>query len=96
VSLSTHHNTDRIILLTVDTVSYSYAKRCNGLQYLYPDTKLSREDLGIYFFNNKGSIIDYNNEDDWVDFTNFRNIKENLYESGKILTNYIYHKENEQ
>ncbi len=68
----------------------------NGLQYLYPDTKLSREDLGVYFFNNKGNIIDYNNEDDWVDFTNFRNVKENLYESGKILTNYIYRKENEQ
>jgi len=30
VSLSTHHNTDRIILLTVDTVSHSCAKRCNG------------------------------------------------------------------
>lgn len=67
----------------------------NGLQYLYPDTRLSREDLGVYFFNDKGKIIDYNNEDDWVDFTNFRNVKENLYESGKILTNYIYQKENE-
>ncbi|MEB3120364.1 MAG: AAA family ATPase [Snowella sp.] len=65
------------------------------LKYLYPDTKLSREDLGVYFFNDKGKIIDYNNEDDWVDFTNFRNVKENLYESGKILTNYIYQKENE-
>jgi hypothetical protein len=36
VSLSTHHNTDRIILLTVDTVSYSYAKRCNQLQIDIP------------------------------------------------------------
>ena len=65
------------------------------LKYLYPDTKLSRDDLGVYFFNDKGKIIDYNNEDNWVDFTNFRNVKENLYESGKILTNYIYHQENE-
>jgi hypothetical protein len=67
----------------------------NRLKYLYPDTKLSTEDLGVFFFNDKGKIIDYNNEDDWVDFTNFRNVKENLYESGKILTNYIYHQENE-
>ncbi len=85
-NLRQYYNDERIKEIIAD----------NGLQYLYPDTKLSREDLGIYFFNNKGSIIDYNNEDDWLDFTNFRNIKENLYESGKILTNYIYHKENEQ
>lgn len=67
----------------------------NRLKYLYPDTKLSTEDLGVYFFNDKGKIIDYNSEDYWVNFTNFRNVKEDLYESGKILTNYIYYQENE-
>ena len=67
----------------------------NQLKYLYPDTKLSTEDLGVYFFNDKGKIIDYNSEDYWVNFTNFRNVKEDLYESGKILTNYIYYQENE-
>jgi hypothetical protein len=67
----------------------------NRLKYLYPDTKLSTEDLGVYFFNDNGKIIDYNSEDYWVNFTNFRNVKEDLYESGKILTNYIYYKENE-
>jgi hypothetical protein len=67
----------------------------NRLKYLYPDTKLSTEDLGVYFFNDKGKIIDYNSDDYWINFTNFRNVKEDLYESGKILTNYIYYKENE-
>ena len=67
----------------------------NRLKYLYPDTKLSTEDLGVYFFNDKGKIIDYNSDDYWINFTNFRSVKEDLYESGKILTNYIYYKENE-
>ncbi|UXE60556.1 MAG: ATP-binding protein [Woronichinia naegeliana WA131] len=66
----------------------------NELQYLYPDTKLSREDLGVYFFTGD-EIISYDRGHYGIYFRNFKDTTISLKKSSETLTDYIYDKENE-
>jgi ABC-type multidrug transport system ATPase subunit len=67
----------------------------NELQYLYPDTKLSREDLGVYFFTGD-EIISYDRGHYGIYFKNFKEATNSLQKSARILTDFIYGKENEE
>ena len=67
----------------------------NGLQYLYPDTKLSREDFGVYFFTGD-EIISYDRGHYGIYFKNFKEATNSLQKSARILTDFIYGKENEE
>jgi AAA15 family ATPase/GTPase len=66
----------------------------NELQYLYPDTKLSRENLGVYFFTGD-EIISYDSGHYGVYFRNFKDTTISLKKSAEVLTDYIYDKEHE-
>jgi predicted ATP-dependent endonuclease of OLD family len=67
----------------------------NELQYLYPETKLSREDLGVYFFTGD-EIISYDRGHYGIYFRNFKEATNSLQKSARILTDFIYGKENEE
>jgi hypothetical protein len=67
----------------------------NDLQYLYLDTKLSREDLGVYFFTGD-EIISYDRGHYGIYFKNFKEATNSLQKSARILTDFIYGKENEE
>lgn len=67
----------------------------NELQYLYPDTKLSREDLGVYFFTGD-EIVSYDRGHYGIYFKNFKEATNSLQKSARILTDFIYDKENEE
>jgi predicted ATP-dependent endonuclease of OLD family len=67
----------------------------NELQYLYPDTKLSREDLGVYFFTGD-EIVSYDRGHYGIYFRNFKEATNSLQKSARILTDFIYGKENEE
>jgi hypothetical protein len=67
----------------------------NELQYLYPETKLSREDLGVYFFTGD-EIISYDRGHYGIYFKNFKEATNSLQKSARILTDFIYGKENEE
>ena len=65
----------------------------NGLKYVYTDNSISQDDIGVYFFDGS-RIIDYEADEYGVYFRNFREIIDSLDKTRKILTDYIYLKEN--
>ena len=64
----------------------------NNLKYVYTDNSISKDDIGVYFFDGN-RIIDYKADEYGVYFRNFREIINSLDKTGKILTDYIYLKE---
>ncbi len=66
----------------------------NNLKHIYNDNSISKDDIGVYFF--EGSrIIDYEADEYGVYFRNFREIIDSLDKTRKVLTDYIYLKETE-
>ncbi len=66
----------------------------NNLKYIYNDNSISKDDIGVYFF--EGSrIIDYEADEYGVYFRNFREVIDSLDKTRKVLTDYIYLKETE-
>lgn len=66
----------------------------NNLKYVYTDNSISKDDIGVYFFDGN-RIIDYEADEYGVYFRNFREIIDSLDKTRKILTDYIYLKETE-
>lgn len=66
----------------------------NELQYLNPNTFISPQNLGVYFF--EGSrIIDYTDENYAVHFRDFKQVTNAVEKAGNLLTDFIYLKERE-
>ncbi len=64
----------------------------HDLKYVNINGSLEQNEIGAYFFNGN-RIIDYKSNDYGVYFRNFSNINNNLAETLRILTDYIYIKE---
>ena len=60
-----------------------------NLQDFNPETSISEEELGVYFFSGS-KIIDYEAEEYGVYFRDFREVTEKVDRANKILTDYIY------
>jgi len=60
-----------------------------NLQDFNPETSISEEELGVYFFSGS-KIIDYEAEEYGVYFRDFREVTERVDRANKILTDYIY------
>ncbi|GGA47881.1 AAA family ATPase [Okeania sp. KiyG1] len=66
----------------------------NNLRYVYTDNSISKDEIGVYFFDGS-RIIDYEADEYGVYFRNFRDIIDSLDKTRKILTDYVYLKERE-
>jgi len=66
----------------------------NKLKYVNPSISISKEKVGVYFFTGD-KIIDYESSDYGIYFMNFREVENNLDNSLRILTDYIYLQEDE-
>ena len=60
----------------------------HDLKHIDPNTSISKDDVGVYFFNGK-KIIDYEANDYGVYFRDFRSVIESLDNSRRILNDYI-------
>ena len=60
-----------------------------NLKDFNPETSISEEELGVYFFSGS-KIIDYEAEEYGVYFRDFREVTERVDRANKILTDYIY------
>ena len=66
----------------------------NKLKYVDSSISISQDKVGVYFFTGD-RIIDYESSDDGIYFMNFREVENNLDNSLRILTDYIYLQEDE-
>ncbi|ALB41772.1 MULTISPECIES: AAA family ATPase [Nostocales] len=66
----------------------------NKLKYVDSSISISKEKVGVYFFTGD-RIIDYESSDYGIYFMNFREVENNLDNSLRILTDYIYLQEDE-
>ena len=66
----------------------------NKLKYVDSSISISKDKVGVYFFTGD-RIIDYESSDDGIYFRNFREVENNLDNSLRILTDYIYLQEDE-
>jgi predicted ATPase len=66
----------------------------NKLKYVDSSISISQDKVGVYFFTGD-RIIDYERSDDGIYFRNFREVENNLDNSLRILTDYIYLKKDE-
>jgi predicted ATPase len=66
----------------------------NKLKYVNSSISISKEKVGVYFFTGD-RIIDYESSDYGIYFMNFREVENNLDNSLRILTDYIYLQEDE-
>jgi hypothetical protein len=66
----------------------------NKLKYVDSSISISQDKVGVYFFRGD-RIIDYERSDDGIYFRNFREVENNLDNSLRILTDYIYLKKDE-
>lgn len=66
----------------------------HNLKYLSTEVSISKDDVGVYFFNGK-EIIDYDTEYYGVFFRDFQEIINAQEESTRILSDYIYLQESE-
>ncbi len=66
----------------------------NQLEHLNPEVSLSKDNLGVYFFDGK-QIIDYGDDNYGVFFRDFKNVSNAVAKAGELLTDYIYLKERE-
>lgn len=66
----------------------------NDLQYINPEISLSKDKLGVYFFDGT-KIIDYKDDNYGVFFRDFKNVSNAVAKAGELLTDYIYLKERE-
>ena len=60
-----------------------------NLKDFNPETSISEEELGVYFFTGN-KIIDYEAKEYSVYFRDFREVTEKVNRANKILTDYIY------
>lgn len=66
----------------------------NKLKYVDSSISISQDKVGVYFFTGD-KIIDYESSNDGIYFRNFREVENNLDNSLRILTDYIYLQEDE-
>jgi hypothetical protein len=66
----------------------------NKLKYVDSSISISQDKVGVYFFTGD-KIIDYESSDSAIYFRNFREVENNLDNSLRILTDYIYRQEDE-
>ncbi|MEY3403899.1 MAG: hypothetical protein AN487_08735 [Anabaena sp. CRKS33] len=66
----------------------------NKLKYVDSSISISQDKVGVYFFTGD-RIIDYESSDYGIYFMNFREVENNLDNSLRILTDYIYLQEDE-
>lgn len=66
----------------------------NKLKYVDSSISISKDKVGVYFFTGD-KIIDYESSDSAIYFRNFREVENNLDNSLRILTDYIYRQEDE-
>jgi predicted ATPase len=66
----------------------------NKLKYVNSSISISKDKVGVYFFTGD-RIIDYESSDYGIYFMNFREVENNLDNSLRILTDYIYLQEDE-
>jgi predicted ATPase len=66
----------------------------NKLKYVNSSISISKDKVGVYFFTGD-RIIDYESGDYGIYFMNFREVENNLDNSLRILTDYIYLQEDE-
>ncbi|OBQ11259.1 MAG: hypothetical protein AN482_08510 [Anabaena sp. LE011-02] len=66
----------------------------NKLKYVDSSISISKDKVGVYFFTGD-NIIDYESSDSAIYFRNFREVENNLDNSLRILTDYIYRQEDE-
>ncbi len=66
----------------------------NKLKYVDSSISISQDKVGVYFFTGD-RIIDYESSNDGIYFRNFREVENNLDNSLRILTDYIYLQEDE-
>jgi predicted ATPase len=66
----------------------------NKLKYVNSSISISKDKVGVYFFTGD-KIIDYESGDYGIYFMNFREVENNLDNSLRILTDYIYLQEDE-
>lgn len=86
--------------LYLDTIKKTYGSDAKeiieecGLELLNPDISLSKEMLGVYFFEGT-KIIDYENKNHAVYFRDFQKTNTAMQEDAKKLVFYLYKKEHE-
>jgi hypothetical protein len=66
----------------------------NKLKCVDSSISISQDKVGVYFFTGD-RIIDYESSDYGIYFMNFREVENNLDNSLRILTDYIYLQEDE-
>lgn len=66
----------------------------HNLKYVDSSIAISQENVGVYFFTGD-KIIDYESDDYGIYFRNFREVENNLDKSLRILSDYIYHHEDD-